>query len=235
MGLFGFLSKKDKSNKRIVDKQEEVLKKQNISPIPYDKQLETFKSLGYEFDSEVTKEMILYSVFEMTWDDSTEAHIENNPYSILYYIFGWRDPKITNYNYTDKCLWFDLDYFEPNIQYKWFMERLGAITEGELLFTEISIETDSENWEWINFKVNGKQKKWKLEKSGYVADHFVQRFCSLSTEFQTKGKYTYYDNGGQQWVIDYATMEEQEEFNNKTGLKREWLGEGNHFSEPPEE
>ena len=85
-------------------------------------------------------------------------------------------------------------------------ERLGAITNGELNFTEISIETDSENWEWINFKVNGKQKRWKLEKSGYIADHFVQRFSYLPDEFQTKGKYTYFDNGGQQWVIDYALM-----------------------------
>ena len=115
------------------------------------------------------------------------------------------------------------------------MERLGIITDGELKFTDITIETDSENWEWINFKVNSKQKRWKLEKSGYVADHFVQRFSCLPDEFQTKGKYTYFDNGGQQWVIDYATEEEQVEFNKKTGLKRVWLGEGNLFAEPPKE
>jgi hypothetical protein len=36
-------------------------------------------------------------------------------------------------------------------------------------------------------------------------------------------------------VIDYATEEEQKEFNNKTGLNRKWLGEGNHFSEPPKD
>jgi hypothetical protein len=47
----------------------------------------------------------------------------------------------------------------------------------------------------------------------------------------TKGKYTYFDDGGQQFVIDYATEEEQKDFIKKTGLKREWLGEGNHFNE----
>lgn len=233
MGLFGFFSKKDKSNQKDhVNKDQEVIK-QITTPVSYEEQIETFKSLGYEYDKEVTKELILSDVFEMSWEEETEKYIENNPYSILYYTYGSRSPSIKNYNYTNKCLWFDLDFFDPNIQYKWFMERLGIITDGELSFTDISIETDSENWEWISFKVNGKQKKWKLEKPGYVADHFVQRFSYLPKEFQTKGKYTYYDNGGQQWVIDYATEEEQKGFNKKTGLNRIWLGEGNQFSEPP--
>jgi len=225
MGLFNCFSKKDK-----VENTKTI-----VSFVSYDDQISTFKSLGYEFDSEVTKEMILRDIHEMTWEEETEKFIAHNPYSILYYTFGWRDPNIKNYNYTNNCLWFDLDFFDPNIQYKWFMERLGAITNGEIQFTNISIQTDSNNWEWIEFKVNGIKKRWKLEKSGYVADHFVQRFSYLPTELQTKGKYTYFDNGGQQWVIDYATESEQKEFNHKTGLNREWLGEGNHFSDPPNE
>ena len=113
------------------------------------------------------------------------------------------------------------------------MERLGAITNGEINFTDIKIETDSNNLEWISFKVNDIAKKWKLERTGYIADHFVQRFSYLPAELNTEGKYTYYSDGGQQWVIDYATSEQQKEFNKKTGLNREWLGEGNHFSKPP--
>lgn len=49
---------------------------------------------------------------------------------------------------------------------------------------------------------------------------------------KTNGKYTYFDNGGEDFIIDFATTEEQEEFNRRTGLKRIWLGEGNHFAEP---
>jgi len=235
MGIFGFFSNKGKSNRSNQSDNDLQRAESVIVPVPYEDQIETFKMLGYEHDTEVTKEMILRDVFEMSWEDETEKYLENNPYSILYYTYGWRDPNIKNYNYTNKCLWFDLEFFDANIQYKWFMERLGVITEGELKFTDIKIETDSLNWEWINFKVNGKQKNWKLERTGYIADHFVQRFSKLTTEFKTKGKYTYYDDGGQQWVIDFATEEEQLEFNKRTGLKREWLGEGNHFSEPPKE
>ena len=122
MGLFGFFSRKGKSNLYDqIDNDQKV--PELVEPIvSYDKQIETFNSLGYEYDVEVTKEMILRDVFEMSWEDETEKYIENNPYSILYYTFGWRDPSIKKYNYTNKCLWFDLDFFDPNSQYKWFMK-----------------------------------------------------------------------------------------------------------------
>ena len=62
----------------------------------YFEQLASFKSLGYEFDPEVTKEMILYFAFEMSWEDDTEKYIRENPYSIstwtkLYLIYDQGD------------------------------------------------------------------------------------------------------------------------------------------------
>lgn len=195
-------------------------------------QIALFKSLGYEFSNGVTKKMILRDVYEITWKEETEKYIEENPYVYLYYCYGGRDAKVEGYNYSNNCIWFDLEFFDPNTQYSWFMERMGDITNGEIVFSEIVIETDAEKYEWISFNVNGIPKKWKLEKTGYIADHFVQRFSYLPNELKTKGRYTYFDNGGQQWVIDYATEKEQTTFKAKTGLNREWLGEGNHFSKP---
>ncbi|MCG8332267.1 MAG: hypothetical protein MI974_31565 [Chitinophagales bacterium] len=235
MKLFSFFSRKKRSGEELGKQQMEEAK-QESNPVSYDEQIATFQALAYAFDSEVTKETILRQVYEMTGGEfESEEYIEQNPYSILYYVYGWRDPAIKNYNYSNHCIWFDLEFFDPTSQYKWFMERMGAITNGDIEYTDISIETDSDNWEWINFKVNGVQKKWKLEKAGYIADHFVQRFSYIPAELNIKGRYTYYDDGGQQWVIDYATEEEQIEFNKRTGLNREWLGEGNHFNEPPGE
>ncbi len=228
VGLIGFGRCR---SKKVQQMNNEKIKVESMS---YDEQIRVFESLGYKFTDGVTKELILRDVYEMTWDEETEQHLEKNPFSVLYFFYGWRDSKVLNYNYTDKCLWFDLEFFDPNSQYKWFMERMGAITEGEIEFKNIEISTDSNNYEWISFEVNGVKKKWKLEKTGYIADSFVQRFSYLPSELKTKGRYTYFDNGGQQWVIDYATDKEQERFNKVTGLKREWLGEGNHFSEPNE-
>lgn len=200
-----------------------------------EKQIKVFKDLGYEFAEGVTKELILRDVYEMTWEEETEKHIEENPFSILYYFYGWRDSAVKGRNYTDDCIWFDLEFFDSRSEYKWFMERMGVITpHGDMIFSDITIDTDSDDWEWIDFKVNGIPKRWKLEKTGIIPDHFVERFSSLNKELGFSRQFTYYDNGGQQWVIDYANKSEQKEFNEKTGLNREWLGEGNHFKALPE-
>lgn len=128
MGIFGFGECKSKS-KIVQQKSNETM---NIDSLSYEEQLRVFESLGYKFTDGVTKELILRDVYEMTWDEETEKHIENNPFSVLYYFYGWRDPKVPNYNYTENCIWFDLEFFDPNSQYKWFMERMGAITNGEI-------------------------------------------------------------------------------------------------------
>jgi len=234
MSLFGFFFKKPQTNNEPTSQSKERASQIEEQAVSYTEQIEVFKSLGYVFAEGVTKEMILSDVYEMTWEDETETHIEKNAFSVLYYFYGWRNSEVPNYNYSDKCIWFDLEFFDPNSQYKWFMERMGIITGGEIEFVDIELSTDNANCEWISFKVNGNSKKWKLEKQGCIADSFVQRFAYLPIELNIKGKYTYFDNGGQQWVIDYATEKEQKEFNKKTGLNREWLGEGNHFNEPKE-
>jgi|GEM_PF-1899766 len=235
MGLFSFFFKKNKTNSDDNNSSNVEAIEESSTALSYEEQLEVFKSLGYEFNKGVTQKILDLEIGEkLAWDNiSAEEYFQSNQFSAMYYLFGWRNPEVPEYNFSDHCIHFDLEFFDPNSQYKWFMERMGAITNGEIKYRDISIVADSNQIEWISFVVNGIPKKWKLEKSGYIADHFVQRFSYLPNELKTKGKYTYYDNGGQQWVIDYATADEQKIFNEKTKLKREWLGDGNHFSEPP--
>lgn len=233
LGFFGFKSKNSDSEIKTETKTEN-----NKKSISYEKQIEVFKSLGYEFVDGVTKDLILTDGYaKSAWNEIRKERlleIEQTPFSRLYYYYGWRSPDISGFNFSDKCIWFDLEFIDPSDQYIWFMKRMGVIADGEIKYSDISIEVDGNNYEWIAFKVNGIEKKWKLEKVGYISDSFFQRFSYLPTELKTKGKYTYYDDGGQQFVIDYATENEQKEFIRQTGLKREWLGEGNHFSEPKE-
>ena len=92
--------------------------------------------------------MIIDNVYEMSWEDDVELYIQENPFSILYYIFGWRSTEISEYNYSNRCIWFDLEFFDTSDQYIWFMKRMGEITNGELKFTNIKILTDDDDWEW---------------------------------------------------------------------------------------
>lgn len=64
----------------------------------------------------------------------------------------------------------------------------------------------------------------EIVKANFIADHFIQKFSYFTEDLKTKGRYTYYENRGQQFMIDYATEEDQIHFINKTGHKREWLG-----------
>ena len=214
------------------------MKAHRPTPISLDEQLKVFKSLGYDFADGVTQEMIFREVNEINWDSDITAKdfLEQEPFSWLYFFYGHFDPALEGNFYSSQCIWYDLEFFDPaQTAYGTFMYRMGLITHGEIAFTDIKVHLDDANWEWISFKVNGIAKRWKLEKRGYIADHYIQRFAYLPTEFNTKGRYTYYDNGGQQFVLDYATEEEQNSFIQKTGLRREWLDKGDFFSEPPVE
>jgi hypothetical protein len=205
--------------------------KQNDETLSFEQQMEAFNTLGYQLNHGITKELIFEDMKgNYLPDTDLEEEFRKSKYELLYYYLGGSHSCPPIY-YTDNCIWYDIEFLDPSSEYITFMERMGTITKGELVFTDISMLIDENNYEWIKFKVNGVQKKWKLAEVGYIDDSFFQRFSYLPGEFNTKGRYTYYDDGGQQFVIDYATEEEQNNFIKATGLKRLWLGEGNQFSE----
>jgi len=103
------------------------------------------------------------------------------------------------------------------------MKRLGVITNGEINFTNIFILVDKNDYKIIKFKVNEIEKEWKLEKIDYISSTYFQKFSNLPKELKTKGKYTYFNNGSQQFIIDYATENEQKKFISKTGINCDWL------------
>ena len=232
LGLFIFTNCRQSQEQKINDSTITKLQTPKMDTLNFDEQLKVFESLGYKLNVGISKEVILSEIQkqDLTIKDA-ENIFKESKFERLYYYLGWLYVDSSRNYYTDNCIWFDLEFIDPSSEYITFMERMGVITNGELSYTEISIRVDENNYEWIDFKVNGISKKWKLAKVRYIDDSFFQRFSYLPQEFKTKGRYTYYDDGGQQFVIDYATEDEQKQFIEKTGLKREWLGIGNHFSE----
>lgn len=198
----------------------------------FDEQLKTLNQLGYNPKPTVTKDFILDFIKHELEIANPIDSIQQNPYHLLYYALSHQDANIEGYYLTDQYFWYVLDYFEQPIAYEYFMKRMGKITDGKIKYEDVKVDFDENNIKWISFKVNGKPKKWHLGEGEFVDDSFVQRFAYLTKELKTKGKYTYFDNGGEDFIIDFATDKEQEEFNRRTGLKRIWLGEGNHFAEP---
>jgi hypothetical protein len=202
-----------------------------LDTIDFDEQLKFYQTLGYRLNEGITKNLI-FGNMKGSYIPGTkiEEEFKKSKFILLYYYLGGSHSYPPTY-YTNNCIWYDPEFIDQSSEYVNFMQRMGVITKGELTYTEIALRVDNKNYEWIDFKVNGEKKEWKLAPRGYIDDSFIQRFSYLPIEFKTTGRYTYFDNGGQQFVIDYANEYEQKDFEIKTGLKREWLGEGNHFSE----
>jgi hypothetical protein len=199
--------------------------------ISFEEQLETFKILGYQLNDGIDKKTFILDYQRNTGVETAIEDFEKHPYEILYYYLGSISTE-NQINYTNNCVTYDIEFIDPNTEYISFMKRMGEITRGEIEYRNIELYIDSNNYEWIKFEVNGVKKNWKLERTGYVSDSFFQRFSYLPQELKTIGRYTYYSDGGQQFVIDFSTEKEQKDFLEKTKLKREWLGEGVHFSKP---
>ena len=131
MGIFGFFGCKSKEKDSIAKTKTGIETRKRVEPISYEKQIEVFKSLGYKFADGVTKDLILTDGYaKSVWDEIRKERlqeIEQNPFSRLYYYFGWRNPEITGFNFSDKCIWFDLEFIDPSDQYIWVCLPLSKI------------------------------------------------------------------------------------------------------------
>ena len=200
----------------------------------FDEKISVFNELGYELNEGVDKEFI-FNKLDRNFEGLKQfkEDLKKAPYSTIYYLLGQQFVNNSKVIQVSKnCIMWDLEFIDSPQSYIQFMKIIESITKGDFEFSEMKITVDNENYQWLEFKVNGVSKNWKLQKVRYISDSFFYRFSTLTKEFNTNRKFTIYDNNSQAFVIDYATETEQAEFRKKTGLKRMWLGETRHFTVP---
>ncbi len=77
---------------------------------------------------------------------------------------------------------------------------------------------------WVSFTVNGVNYKWDLKvDNDWTDENLFTKVIELTNKLKTKGKYTYFNTGGQDMVIGFETPEKRDEIIKATGLKIEWL------------
>ena len=57
----------------------------------------------------------------------------------------------------------------------------------------------------------------------WVDPNLFSKIVKLTEKYETKGRFTYYDTGGQDLVIGWSTPEKLDEIKSKTGLEIVWL------------
>jgi len=193
------------------------VKVQNRDSLSFDEQWRVFKSLGFELASET-----LIADFEKLKSDKL---IVEQPFSHLYMELGrglQREPWTP---FTNRVWDFDTEAIEDHGAYVEIMRNLERISRGELKFDNLKDYVDIEEGKaWVSFSINGQDFRWDLVvDNDWVDPQLFTKVVELTRQLNTKGRYTYFDTGGQNAVVGFETPESRAAIIKATGLKIEWL------------
>lgn len=204
IGLFGC-----NGNKKSTDKK---------SKPTFQEQLETFKELGFNFNQGIDSSDI------NRWEGG-HKEFEDQPYHLMYQTLGQTIEREPWTPITNKCWDFDLEAIDDHDAYVDIMKNISRITNGDLIFENISDYVDIDKGKaWVSFTCNGDNYKWDLKVDNDWADgSLFDRVQELAYKYKTRGLFTFFNTGGQDFVLGYYTKEELETIRQKTGLDIVWL------------
>lgn len=184
--------------------------------LSFEKQLQIFKELGFELNTGANKSDI------ERWE---KQDFLDDPFSLMYMTLGQTIEREPWTPLTNKCWDFDTEAIEDHGSYVEIFKNLERITEGELNFENLKDYVDIEEEEaWVSFTFRGIEYKWDLKvDDDWVDTDLFSKIVALTIKNNSKGKYTYFDTGGQNAVFGFETPESLKEIKNRTGLKIEWL------------
>ena len=205
MGIFSKLFGGDKRN---------VLSNKSLS---VQEQMETFEALGFVLNEGIDRTEII---------KMAEAfHAEKSkPYANLYAVLGCPSEE-SNIPFTNYCWDFDTEAIEDHGSYVHIVDNISRITRGELMFENIEDYVGIEEGNaWVSFTCRGDNYKWDLAvNNDWVDENLFYKMQQLAVKYNTKGKFTFYDTRGQDFVLGFHTPEELERIRKTTSLEIVWL------------
>lgn len=195
-------------------KSNATLPAQNVT---FETQLSTFQQLGFEFNKGASKEDLI----EMWGKDQ----FAEEPYYLMYISLGSTIEREPWTPITNQCWRFDTEAIEGSGSYIDIMENLRRISNGEINITNIEDVVDWENEKAsVSFEWNGNKYSWDLAfDDDWVDPLLFSQVVELTEKYNTKGRLTYFDTGGQDLVLGWADASQLKELNAKTGLEIDWL------------
>ncbi|MCC1485672.1 hypothetical protein J1C55_13820 [Winogradskyella sp. E313] len=182
----------------------------------FEQQLEIFRELGFDLNNGTNKSDI------ERWE---KQEFLDEPFTLMYMTLGQTIEREPWTPLTNKCWDFDTEAIEDHGSYIEIFENLERITRGELKFENVKDYVDIEEGKaWVSFTFSGKEYKWNLEvDDDWVDTDLFSKVVELTEKVKSKGRYTYFDTGGQNAVIGFETEKSLKEIKSKTGLKIEWF------------
>lgn len=183
----------------------------------FESQMEVFKNLGFKFNKGTSQKDILNM-----WG---REEIEKEPFSLLYISLGAQIEREPWTPITNQAWHFDTEAISDHGDYKNILENIKRISSGELNFQKISDSVDIEKEKAaVSFELNGDKYTWDLKvEDDWVDVALFSKIVELTIMYKTKGKLTYYNTGGQDLVLGWASEEKFEKIKKETGLNIVWL------------
>ncbi|MFN8334473.1 MAG: hypothetical protein U0U09_05045 [Cyclobacteriaceae bacterium] len=184
----------------------------------FEEQLETFKHLGFILNPGIDTADI------SRWAGG-HKEFEDHPYQLMYQALGSINELEPWIPLTNRCWDFDLEAIEDHGAYVYIMENISRITNGDLVFKDVQDYVDIEEGKaWVSFTCNGDNYKWDLKVDDDWTDgELFDKVQALAQKYKTTGKFTFFNTGGQDFVLGYYTPEELEKIRKATGLDVVWL------------
>jgi len=180
-------------------------------------QLETLEALGFILNEGIDRTEII---------ERAEAFQAANaaPYTILYALLGCPSEE-SGIPFSNHCWDFDTEAIEDHGAYVDIVNNISRVTNGALKFENIEDYVDVEEEKaWVSFTCRGDNYRWDLVvDNDWVDGRLFDSMQELAVKYNAKGKFTYYDTGGQDFVLGFHTQEELEKIRKTTGLEIVWL------------
>jgi hypothetical protein len=209
LNLFGCINKKtpEQTNSKPTENEQKV---------SFENQLKTFQQLNFNLNKNVEELDI------NRWPNGYKE-FEETPFSLMYMTLGQEIEREPFTPLTNKCWDFDTEAIEDHGAYIRIIQNLERITRGELKFYNIKDFVDIEKGKaWVSFTLNEDNYKWDMKvNNDWVDADIFPKIVSLTNKYNTKGKFTYFNTGGQNAVIGYETTESFAKIKKATGLKIE--------------
>jgi hypothetical protein len=185
----------------------------------FEQQLATFKNLGFTLNEGVNASLDIIQHLEKN------KEFEVQPYHLMYQQLGSTIARKPFTPISDKAWKFDLEAIEDHGDYVKIMSNRSRISNGELFFENLNDFVDIENEKaWVSFTCRGDSYKWDLiVDDDWTDDDLFDKVQELAEKYHTKRRYTFFNTGGQDFVLGYATALELEAMRKVTGLDIVWL------------
>ena len=186
--------------------------------ISFEVQLKTFNQLGFTFNPGVETDDL------NRFPDGYQA-FEEQPYALMYAVLGQTIEREPWTPITNKCWNLDTEVIEDHGAYVEIVENISRVTNGELVLENIEDYVDiEEKVAWVSFSCKGDAYKWDLKVDDDWADGALfEKMQDLASKYKTNRKFTYFDTGGQDFVLGFSTPDELEKIRKATGLEIVWF------------